>query len=246
MDIGGRRFAGQDVEYMQENVRELTALLAELIGGSDGSAPTVLKGVQFTDTGITITATAGWIFWQGELYEFVPPPAPIGQTGLVNVKLYRTFQSDAELPYVDIGTPVMIQKKNFISLEAASWVDANIAVDDRILVSSLALGGLQPWIEVAVAGAAIPGSTWTVFDSDFKYRKNGNRIEFSGSVNGFFATSSTIYTLPIGFWPIISQPIYVNGQTLQVSTIGQIGLTSAVVPGLETPILLTNTSFNLN
>ena len=74
MDLGGRFLVGQDIEYLQDNYRELFELLTTLLSGQDGTDPLALRGVQFTDTGITITASEGWIFWQGELYRFIPPP----------------------------------------------------------------------------------------------------------------------------------------------------------------------------
>lgn len=223
MEIGGRRFTGQDVDYMQANVGDLVSVILDYLSQQANHAtPLVIFGVQFVDTGTTITASAGWIYWEGEVYEFVQPPSPIVQTGLTNVKLYRTEEADAVLAYKDAEDVRDIQVKKYITLGATSWVDANIDVADRILVADLAPLGTQGWQTLASNGDSTASNS-QVSSSVFQYRKSGKKVELWGGLQ--CSSNSTLIvaaTLPVGFRPSRSQYFTIGEILFFVATNGQI------------------------
>lgn len=140
METGGRYWTAQDVEYLELNVKELTGALASFAGDEwPFDTPVIISGVRFTDNSPGITATPGWIHFQGEIYQFIPPTSPINQSGLSNVKLYRTAEVDQALKYKDTGEIKDIHFKRCIKLDTSNAVDANTALlpADRISLSTL-------------------------------------------------------------------------------------------------------------
>jgi|GEM_PF-1534969 len=254
IEEGGRFLIGEDVEFVQSNVKELvSALLDHLSLEASQSVPTIVTGVRFTDTGTTITATAGWIYWQGELYRFEPPATPIAQTGLVNVKLYRTTNVVDELPYFDDpDTPKPIQVERLIALQSTNWVDTNVLPEDRITVSALTRLGASEWENLADGTVIENGPAPSLFDCPdgvFELRINRDKVEFyanlrmTGNVPG--NAENLICILPEKYWPRRIQEFYVGNLRFIVAPGGNLRYRNTL-GGPSNFNILINSSFNID
>jgi hypothetical protein len=172
IDLGGHHFTGDDLLKMQDDYDKMLNAVVSMVGKPN----LILSGVQTSFSLGVITWTAGWVYFNGELFEV--PAGSFSPTSSYGFSVITGVDSAGTQIYEDLNTVNTYKKRQAVLTDSSPTV---LMSNMRRLSEFLLPDKTQWWGFGTVAHGAWGSTGVFSFNAGFRFNQIGDLV-FRGSV----------------------------------------------------------------
>lgn len=214
IDLGGHQITAQNTLWVQTGLTEGILATIKALGGPF----CIVDGIEFTHAGTVLTWTAGWVYFNNELFQVDAGTSDLGVGAIVNgsFSVVETYDAVGDVVYKDLSTvhTQVIRKASFVAGTGTSdplFHRSAVRLKNRsnyYVNSQLAM--LGSWFVTGSSGSTVLLGSLSV-DGQV-------RLSLSAKVNSYNGTTDPkICTLPASLRPaydvIVLAPMITGGST---------------------------------